>query len=222
MVMTAIATIAVIVVVTAAFAVVVMIVSAAMVVMMLVTVTAAMIMMMVVIMVMVFMAVLMGMAVIVLPMLVVMFMFMFMDMSRLYSFLFHWLPLPFFHNVVKGHSKNLTDVGIVQRVVNHSPLLAAFNDPGNLQQPQLVADSALVHPQQRRQVAYAHFLDVQRTDNPGPGTIPKDLEELGHLVNRLFIGHFFLDADQYVLMDDADLAYLYRFSLHISTSLPYP
>jgi hypothetical protein len=217
MVMTAIAAIAVIVVVTAAFAVVVMIVSAAMVVMMLVAVIAAMIMMMVVIMVMVFVVALMGMAVIVLPMLMVMFMFM--DMGRLLFFLFHWLSFPFFHNVVKGHSKNLTDVGVVQRVVNHSPLLAAFDDPGNLQQPQLVADGALIHPQQRRQVTHAHFLDVQRTDDPGPGTVPKDFEELGNLVNRFFIGHFCLDTGQYVLMDDADLAYLYRFSLHISTSL---
>ena len=74
--------------------------------------------------------------------------------------------------------KNLSDVGVVQGVVDHPPLLAALDDPGDLQQPQLVADGALAHVQQRRQIAHAHLLDVQRTDDPGPGAVPEDLKKL--------------------------------------------
>ena len=178
-VMTAIAAIAVVVVVAAAVTeMMVVVVTTAMVVVMLVIVVmaAAMIVVMFMIMMMlVFMAVVV-MMVLVLFVSVVVLMVMGMDMSGLLFFLFHWSSLHFFHDMVKGHGKDLSDMRVIQGVVDHPSLLAAPDDPGNLQKPQLVADGALGHAQQRRQVAHAHLLNVQRADDPGPGTVPEDLE----------------------------------------------
>ena len=41
-------------------------------------------------------------------------------------------PLKFFHYMVKRHRKNLRDMSIIEGIVHHSPLLAAFHDPGHL------------------------------------------------------------------------------------------
>ncbi len=43
-----------------------------------------------------------------------------------------FLPLPFFHYMVKCHGKNFSYVGVIQRIVDDSPLLAALYDPGHL------------------------------------------------------------------------------------------
>lgn len=60
-------------------------------------------------------------------------------------FFLHWLPLHFFHDVIEGHSKYLPDMGIVQGVIDDSPLFTAFHNAGNFQYPQLMADGALCH-----------------------------------------------------------------------------
>ena len=121
-VMAAIAAVAVVVVVAAAVSVMVLmvVVTATIVVMLVVMVTAVVVMMLVVMTVLVLMA----MVVVVL-----------MAVSGLLFFLFHRLSLQFFHDMVKGHGENLSDMGVVQGVVDHPPLLAAPDDPGHLQQP---------------------------------------------------------------------------------------
>lgn len=43
-------------------------------------------------------------------------------------YLFHLLVIPFLHDVLECHGKNLSNVGVIQRIVNHAPLFPAFYD----------------------------------------------------------------------------------------------
>ena len=107
--------------------------------------------------------------------------------------------------MVKGHGKNLPNMGVIQRIIDYPSLLSAFNDPGNFQQPQLVADGALGHIQQRREVTYTHFLDVQRTDDSGTGGVSEYLEQFRNFIDGLLGRHLFAYPGQNVLMNDGNL-----------------
>ena len=75
-----------------------------------------------------------------------------------------------------------------------------------------MADGALTHAQQRRQIAHAHLLNIQGADDAGPRGIPEHLEQLGDFVNRLLVRHFGFDPRQNILVDHAAL--LQSFLIH--------
>ena len=87
-------------------------------------------------------------------------------------------PLIFFHHMVERHGKDFSDVGIVERIIDHSPLFAALYDAGYLQNPKLVADCAVGHIQQSRKITDAHLLNIQGTDNAGACGVAKHLKKL--------------------------------------------
>ena len=59
------------------------------------------------------------------------------------------------HDVLKGDVKELTDVLIVQRIVDALPCPAIFHHAGLFQDPQLVGDGGLGHVEDTGQIADA-------------------------------------------------------------------
>ena len=91
---------------------------------------------------------------------------------------------------------------IIKRIIDDLALLAAFDETGRFQDPQLVRNGRLRHVQQRRKVAHAHFLNIQRTDHACARGVAKDLEKLRDLVNGVLIGHLLPNAAENVLVND--------------------
>ena len=80
-----------------------------------------------------------------------------------------------------------------QRVKNRFSLPPGLDQPGVFQGLELVGNGGLGHPQQRRNITDAHLRLKQYIQNPYPGGISEDSEQLRQVIQRVLAGQLLLD-----------------------------
>ena len=83
---------------------------------------------------------------------------------------------------------------VVGKGIKHGlPLPAGFDQPGVFQRPQLVGDGGLGHAQKLRNVAHAYLRLKQDVQNPNPGGITENPEQLRQIVQGVLVRQILLD-----------------------------
>ena len=98
-------------------------------------------------------------------------------------------PSPLFLNMIQSLVNNGPDMLICQKIIDLLALPPGFDQPGLFEDPQLMGNSALGHLQELCQVTYTNLGPEQGKEDPDPGGIPKDLEQLRQITEFILAGH---------------------------------
>ena len=100
---------------------------------------------------------------------------------------------------------------IIQRIINDLPFFSIFHKPPLFQNPQLMRNCRLSHPQGNRYITYTHFRLIQRTQYFYPSCIPQNFKKISQIIQNLFLWLFFRYHFNSILMNRFYFTYRYFF-----------
>lgn len=95
--------------------------------------------------------------------------------------------------MLKSDSDEIENVEIVKAVENILALLPGPDDLGVTKHPELMRHRRLIHVEDAGKITDTQFRPVEGIENPYPGVIAKNLEELSKTLLQLCVWHLRFD-----------------------------
>ena len=113
----------------------------------------------------------------------------------------------------KAHFENLTHMVVRQSIIDILPVAAIDDEVCIPQRAELMRNCGLGHVQQRREVANAKLVFIQRPHDLGARAVAEHFEKVRKVVKLALFRHVSLDQIDHIRMDDVAIAHII-FSCH--------